>query len=150
MARKYHQGKFTPTNPSKYVGDVNSIFYRSSWEKKAMIRFDEHPDVIKWQSEELVIPYFSPVDNRKHRYFTDFSIMVKNRSGEIKRYVVEVKPYLQTLPPKIPKKQSKSYIESVQTFLVNTAKWKAAREWCSKNGFEFQILTENELFGDKK
>jgi len=148
MAFKYLQGKFVPKNPNKYVGKVTDIFFRSSWERKAMIFFDENPGILKWNSEEVVIPYISPIDNRQHRYFPDFLIMVKTRTGDIKKIMVEVKPATQCEPPKQRKKTAKMITE-VQTYMVNQAKWASARKWCATNNMEFQILTEKEL-GIKK
>lgn len=145
MARNYHQGKFTPKNPEKYVGDVTNIIYRSSWELKFIKWCDSNPAVIKYASEELVIPYLSPVDQKIHRYFVDFVIMVKTRSGDIKKYAVEIKPEAQTIPPK-QRKQTKKYLTEMSTYMVNQAKWKAADEFCKTKGLEFIVLTEKHLF----
>ena len=38
-SQKY-KGKFKPDNPSKYMGDVENIIYRSGWERRAMKYFD--------------------------------------------------------------------------------------------------------------
>ena len=142
----YHQGKFSPRNPDKYVGgDVSNITYRSSWEKKVMIRFDSDPSILKWNSEDLKIKYISPVDNRIHNYHVDFTIEVRTKTGEIKKFIVEVKPLAQTKPPVAPKRKTARYITEVTTFAVNTSKWKAAKNWASQNGFEFVILTEKEI-----
>lgn len=146
MARRYHQGIFTPTNPGKYVGDVTNIAYRSSWEKKFMIWADRNPNVLRWASEELVIPYLSPVDNRMHRYFVDFVIEVKTRTGEVKKYAVEIKPEVQTLPPKQRTKKSRKYIEELATFSINQAKWHSAEAFCKKQNMDFLVLTERHLF----
>lgn len=148
MARKYHQGIFKPTNPGKWVGDVNNISYRSSWELKFMKWADTHPSVCKVASEELIIPYYSPVDNKMHRYFTDFAIAIKQKDGSIKKYVVEIKPEAQTKPPVLRKRTDK-YIGELTTWHVNQAKWKSADEYCKKNGMEFLVLTENHLFNGK-
>ena len=91
-----YSGKFTPKNPQKYKGDPKNIIYRSSWEVKVMKYLDDHPGVIWWGSEELVIPYWSPVDNKKHRYFPDFVAKIKQKNGMIKTFVIEVKPEAQT------------------------------------------------------
>lgn len=141
---KFHQGKYTPKNPSKYAGDSNNIIYRSSWEKKAMVFFDSNPGILKWGSEELIIPYISPLDNRQHRYFPDFAVVYKTREGYIKRALIEVKPSAQCKPPK-QKKKTKKMLEETKTYLVNQAKWEAAKKWCDRNEFEFMILTEKEL-----
>lgn len=149
MARAYHQGTFNPINPHKYVGDPTNIVYRSSWEKKVMIWFDTNPSVIRWASEEMPIPYISPIDNRPHRYFVDFLVEYKKTDGTICKAAVEVKPHAQTLPPQQPKRVTKQFVESVQTYAVNEAKWKAAIQWCKSRGWEFIILTEREIFPSK-
>lgn len=109
-----------------------------------MVFFDNNPSILKWSSEETVVPYISPVDNRPHRYFLDFTVMFKTRTGEIKRAIVEVKPAAQTKPP-VNRKKTQRYLEEVKTYSVNQAKWKYAKEWALDNGFEFMILTEKEL-----
>jgi hypothetical protein len=140
---KYHQGRYTPKNPEKYVGDVNNIVFRSSWEKKFLLWADSNPSVLKYGSEEFVVKYMSPVDMREHRYFVDFVIMVKTRSGEIKKYAVEIKPEAQTLPPVT--KNKKRLLTETMTYAVNQAKWAAADKVCRKIGMEFIVLTEKHL-----
>lgn len=144
MKKKYHQGRFMPSRPEKYVGDINTIEYRSGWELKFMKWADENPGVLKWASEELVIPYISPVDQRGHRYFTDFVILVQNRAGEQKKYVIEIKPSKETMPPKGAKK-TRRLLQETATYAVNQAKWHAADAWCKKHGMTFMVLTEKEL-----
>ena len=146
MAYDYKQGRFSPKFPQKYIGDPTNIIYRSGWEKRVMMYLDENPAIVRWASEEVVIPYISPVDNRKHRYFVDFYTEIKMADGSIKKILIEVKPAAQTRPPKTPKRKTKRYITEVMTYGVNEAKWKAAREYCQDRGWEFKIITEAELF----
>ena len=145
MARKYYQGKFKPRNPKKYRGDHTNIVYRSSWELKLMTRLDTHPDVIWWMSEELIIPYRSPVDNKLHRYYVDAVVHLNNKDGKPETLMIEVKPKSQTIPPKKPSTITKRYINEVFTWGVNKAKWKAAREYCADRGWKFVLFTEHEL-----
>lgn len=103
---------------------------------------DKHPEVVSWSSEELVIPYISPIDGRPHRYFVDF--VFKKNNGET--IVVEIKPYNQTIAPVLKEGQQKrTYIKQVQTYGINTAKWKAADKYCKNKGWKFVILTEKDL-----
>lgn len=146
---KYHQGKWAPRNPGKYQGDVNNIIYRSSWELKAFIWFDLNPSILKWASEELVIPYWSPADQRMRRYFPDFVIQYKTNTGGVGNAVVEVKPAAQRSMPKVPKKQTQKYLNEVVTYATNQAKWEAATKWCDEKGWRFVILDEYDL-GIKK
>ena len=138
--RKYAKGKYRPRSPYKYQGDITNIVYRSSWEYKFMKWCDYTPSVTKWGSEEIFIPYISPVDGKKHRYYPDFYVEIGG-----KKYIVEVKPFRQTLEPKTQKKVTKTYINEVFTYAVNKAKWTAAEKFCKSTGLEFMIITEKEL-----
>ena len=135
-----YQGKYQVSNPRKYKGDPKNVIYRSSWEYKFMKWCDVTATVTEWGSEEIVIPYISPVDGKRHRYFPDFYVKVGK-----KKYIVEVKPFRQTLEPKTQKRVTKRYINEVVTYSVNQAKWKAAREFCKDNSLEFMLITEKEL-----
>lgn len=146
MAYDYKQGKFTPKFPKKYIGDPTNIVFRSGWEKRVMQSLDENTLIVRWASEEVVIPYISPIDNRPHRYFVDFYVEAKQPDGSIRKILIEVKPAAQTKPPKTPKRKTKRYITEVMTWGVNEAKWKAAQEYCLDRGWEFQIITEADLF----
>jgi len=137
--------RWKPKNPQKYLGDYNNIWARSSWEVRVMNWFDRNPDVIEWGSEELIIPYISPVDGRPHRYFPDFFVKVKTKEGKVKTMVVEVKPDRETKEPKQKQRITKQYIQEVVTYGVNQAKWKYAEEYCLDRGWEFKILTEKHI-----
>jgi hypothetical protein len=146
MTKKpFLQGRYKPKNPNKYKGDVHNIIYRSSWEKKFLYYCDMNENIIEYSSEEICLPYLSPVDNRIHRYFPDFLIKVKESNGTIKKYLIEIKPKKQTIPPPIPKRKTKGYLYEVVEYAKNQAKWNSAKEFCEDNGWEFKILTENEL-----
>lgn len=144
MAR-FKQGFFKPQNKDKYLGDPTKIYYRSSWELKFMYWADSHSGVIKWNSEGVVIPYIKPTDQKSHRYFMDFYIEYKNRSGKIIKEIIEVKPSSQTKPPR-KKRSGKSNLYEQVTYAVNIAKWQAATKWAKKRGIKFRIMTEKELF----
>ena len=139
------KSKYHPQYPEKYVGDSKNIICRSSWERKFCRWCDLNEYILKWGSEEFCIPYMSPVDRRIHRYFPDFIIQVKERTGNIKKYVIEVKPFKQTQPPQKGKKSKKTLITETKTYAVNQAKWKAAEEWCKDRLLEFKVVTEHEL-----
>ena len=140
-----YSGLFRPKNPQKYVGDPNNIVYRSSWECRVMDWLDRNRDIISWASEELIVPYISPVDNRVHRYFPDFLVKVRNKEGQLKTLMIEVKPKKQTQPPMQQRRITKQYITEVTTWGVNQAKWKAATEYCLDRGWEFKLVTETDL-----
>ena len=140
-----YKGKYKVRAPYKYKGDPTKVVYRSSWELKFMKYCDTNINILEWGSEEMYVWYRSPVDNRPHRYFPDFYIKTKESSGRIKKYIIEVKPKRQTKPPAKPKRQTKGYLREAFEYAKNQAKWKAANEWCIDRGFEFKVLTENEL-----
>ncbi len=141
-----YKGVFRPKNPKKYKGDPSNIIYRSRWELLLMSRLDAHPDVLEWSSEEIVIPYRSPIDGRVHRYFVDFYVKKRNASdGKIETVLIEVKPKAQTKPPAVQQKPTRRYINEVQTWGINSAKWNAAENYCKDRGWKFQIFTEDHL-----
>tara|TARA_S200000501_G_scaffold98350_1_gene91670 strand:+ start:1674 stop:2108 length:435 start_codon:yes stop_codon:yes gene_type:complete len=140
-----YRGKYYPSHPKKYKGDPTNIIYRSLWERKFMVYCDKNTNILEWASEEISIPYRSPIDNRVHRYFPDFYMKVKEVNGKIKRYVIEVKPAKQTKPPTKPKRQTKGYIREAYEYAKNQAKWKMAREFCADRMWEFKVVTEKEL-----
>jgi hypothetical protein len=139
--KQLYQGKFVPKNPAKYKGIITNIVYRSSYELKFMNWCDMNKDIIEWGSEEIVIPYRSPLDNKVHRYFVDFHI----KTSKGKMYLIEVKPLRFTQEPKIPKRKTKRFIQEVKQWGVNLAKWKAAKEFCDNRKWEFKLITEKEL-----
>ena len=137
----FHKRKFIPIFPEKYTGDPTNIIMRSSWETRFASWCDKNPSVLKWSSEETVIPYRCPTDSRIHRYFVDFKINVSTG----KTYIIEVKPAAQTQPPIYPGRQTQRYITESLTFMKNQAKWEAAIEFAKDRGWEFKIITEKEL-----
>ena len=143
-----YKGRYFPTNPKKYRGNPNQIIYRSLWELRFMRYLDSTPSILKWSSEEVVVPYRSPIDGRRHRYFPDFWIRVKTSDGSVKESLIEIKPKVQCSPPKGPPKDNRKkrrYIREVKTWGVNEAKWKAATAYCKDRNWKFQILTEDNL-----
>lgn len=138
------KGRYNIQKPEKYVGDSKNIIFRSSWELKFMKWCDHNNNVMEWGSEELVIPYRSPVDGKIHRYFVDFYIKVRTPSG-IQKYLIEIKPSKFTREPQIPQRKTKKFLQEVVTWGVNQAKWKAANEFCLDHNWKFMILTEKEL-----
>jgi len=137
---------YRPSFPEKYSGNAQNIICRSNWERKFAHWCDHNPQIISWASEEFSIPYISPVDNRRHKYYPDYLIKIKEESGVIKTYLVEVKPKKQTTVPKKKSRVTKSYLYEMKTYEVNQAKWRAAEEWCKDRNIEFKIITEEDLF----
>lgn len=137
------KGFFKPINPQKYNGNPTNIVYRSGWELILMSRFDRDPNILWWKSEETIVKYRSPIDNRIRRYYPDFLIKTINNET----IMIEVKPEKQTRPPVLTegKRKSNKYIREVVTWGINQAKFKAAREYCKDHGYKFQLFTEVEL-----
>ena len=140
-----YKGKYSPSYPRKYKGDPTNIVYRSLWERKFMVYCDLNENILEWGSEEIILPYRSPVDGRVHRYFPDFYIKVKESTGRIKKMIIEIKPKRQCSPPSKPKKQTKGYLREAYEYAKNQAKWEAASEWCKDRGYIFKVFTEKEL-----
>ena len=145
MYTKTYKGRYRVVNPAKYNGDITNIIYRSLWELKFMKWCDTNPSVIEWGSETVIVPYISPLDKKVHRYFVDFYIKVKTKTGEIEKFLIEIKPERFTKPPDIPKKKTKRFIDEVFQYGVNEAKWKAAFEFCKDRKMKFMVLTEKDL-----
>ena len=144
-----YSGRFKPKNYKKYKGDPTNVFYRSLWERRFMVYCDNNPNILEWGSEEIIIPYKSPLDKKVHRYFPDFFIKYKNSSGKIIREIIEVKPKRHLSPPKEPKRKTKRYLGEVNTYIINQAKFKAAEEFCKDRKLGFRILTEKHLVPKK-
>lgn len=144
----WKQGKFTPRNPDKYNGTL-PIIYRSSWEKRVFYFLDNHPSIVRWGSESVIIQYKYQIDNKMHRYYMDVDFIINDKEGNQKRYIVEIKPYDQTIPPKEPKKKTpkamQRYNQAVLAYQKNQDKWTAAEVWAKNNGYIFQIWTERTL-----
>jgi hypothetical protein len=134
------RGRFIPKNPQKYAGNVGKVLFRSSWELRFMMWLDQNPAIIRWGSEELAIPYISPLDMKAHRYFPDMIIMYKHTDGSIRKEIVEIKPYKETvMTPKASERDKLALI-------VNDAKWKAAHDFAELHGAKFRVITEKTLF----
>jgi TnsA endonuclease N terminal len=139
---KYSQDEFIPKNPQKLLGNARP-FYRSSWELTVMSLLDQHPNVIHWASESVNIPYINPLTGRQHTYIPDFLVVYKDKNGTQRADLVEVKPRKEAIAENAKSKRDKAAL------LVNTAKWAAAMTWCKKNGVNFRLLTEDQIYVNK-
>jgi hypothetical protein len=124
-----------------------------TWDRIHTQRFDttRYWKYIDWKAETFneLKPVFATVDelyqlDTLNSTLGDY-IKVKESNGLTKKYIIEIKPQKQTIEPKVPKRKTKSYIYEVVEYAKNQAKWKAAEEWCLDRGYEFKVLTENEL-----
>jgi hypothetical protein len=140
MAGKFAKGKFTMSNPGKYVGTKQPT-YRSSWEWSFMRFCDTHPSVQKWASEAISIPYRDPLTGRQTIYVPDFFIQYLDKNSRMHVELIEVKPASQAILERV----GKNKYNQAQ-YVKNQAKWAAANLWCKQQGIKFRILSENDLF----
>jgi hypothetical protein len=150
---EYKSGKFEPSNPQKYIGDIHNIIYRSSWEYRFCVYCDTNESILKWSSEPIAIKYVNPLDKKEHDYNVDFYIKVQAIS-EIQEWIIEIKPEKQTKKPifegsNATLQKLKSYNRNMQIWITNQAKFKAAKHWAEKRGFKFGVVGENFLFRSK-
>ena len=154
MAYKTKQGMYIPKFPDKWIiteaFDMKEpgIKYRSGWEKMFFTFMDMNDNVVKANSEGMVIPYNNPVTRKVSRYYMD--AMMETKDGKV--WLIEIKPYNETMPPKQPRKNAKNpqkaqqqYVKAVETYVINKAKWEAAQALCNEKGWIFKIITEKEL-----
>ena len=137
---RYAKGKYTVQNPDKYVGNHQPT-YRSSWEWSFMRFCDTNPHIMKWASEAIKIPYRDPFTNRQTIYVPDFFIQYVDKNSRINTELIEIKPASQTIKERVGKCKNNQF-----QYAKNQYKWRAAYEWCSRQGIKFRILNENDLF----
>lgn len=145
-----HEKYYSPTNIEKYVGQY-PIVCRSSWEYRYCQWLDITPAVLEWSSEGHCIRYLDPTQRDKtRRYYPDFYVCLHTDKGK-RRFLVEVKPDKDTKPPnKRGKKSQKTKATMTRTYLINQAKFRAAEVYSKKMGFIFKVLTEKQLFRNKR
>lgn len=145
------KGRFIPKNPQKYVGNVNKVVFRSSWELMFMKWLDANNAVLRWGSEELSIPYINPIKTAEHQmkggsgpiisqYYPDFIILYRDTAGNVKKEIVEVKPLHEATAATAKSERDK------MALAVNTAKWKAASIFAESQGATFRVITEKTMF----
>ena len=145
-----YKTRYKIKNVNKYIGNPSGIICRSLWERRVCRYLDENKNVTKWGSEEMSIPYYSPIDRRNHKYFPDFIAKIRKKDGSVKTTVIEVKPKKQTMKPAKKRATNKNFIRESITFEINNSKWKAAESFCKNKGWKFVILTEEHLFPKSK
>lgn len=150
MARKTDKGLFVPKNPEKYIGaNPDNITYRSSWELSVMLVLDSHPNILKWASEAVSVPYRNPLTGRWSMYVPDFIVVYIDKAGRSHCEMIEVKPAkevpgMQTLTERGKPRRISQRDKLTQA--INAAKWQAAAGYCAKRGWKFRVATENVLF----
>ena len=146
----YKTGFYVPNNPDKYVGDINNIICRSSWEFRFAKYCDSNERILKWSSEPVPIPYYNPLDKKDHVYNVDNYIRVLKDDNTEQDWLIEVKPEKQHTKPKlegnVTMKKLKSYNHKMQVWITNQSKFKAAKQWAEGRGYKFGVVNENFLF----
>jgi hypothetical protein len=163
----YHQGYFRPANLSKYKGDPTQIIFRSEWERKFCAWCDMHPNIIKWSSEPVAIPYINPCaklvngvyQSAMHNYYVDFFVTIQKENAQ-ESWLIEIKPGMQVPTSdqilRVSKmlneeknrtdKKIRRYNNELKTLLVNRAKFLAAKKFAEQRGCKFAICDEHFLF----
>jgi len=140
---KWHQGTYTVKNPHKYIGKKPPT-YRSSWEKAFCVMCDDHPNIIKWASENIRIPYVNPLTGKLTNYVPDFMIQYIDKDGREHVELIEIKPSTETTLENARSTKDKAAVA------VNTAKWQAASAWCEQQGIKFKVINEQQIFHKPK
>ena len=141
---RFKQGIYRPKHPAKFIG--KHAIYRSSFELRFMQWADRNANVLEWGSENIIVPYISPIDGRAHRYYVDNFVVIRE-GAIIKKYLVEIKPFKQTQPPQPSARKKRTTVLYEQTqWAINQAKWLAAKDYARKKSAEFIIITEKDLF----
>ena len=135
-------------NKDKVKSGRTYFVTRSTWEYKFFQWCDINENILYFEAEPLAIPYQHPIEQRDARYFPDALIKCKTKKGNIKTYLVEIKPHKECKQPTKSKgKSKKTVLTEAKTWEINKAKWKAAQRYCKLKGWTFKLITERELFG---
>ena len=150
MGWKQSKTPYKLNNPEKYIGDPDKLMYKSSWEQSAFFMCDNNPNIVRWAYEFIPIKYAKPVGAgfKITTYFPDLYLEYFDRDQNFIKEVLEVKPKNQTQPSKKKKTETRLYENYV--YLVNKAKWEAAKAWCTPRGIKFTVITENGLYRTKR
>lgn len=142
--KRFRQGYFYPKHLEKFAGKENYAIYRSGLELNYFRILDENPAVVKWGSEEVVVPYY--YNQRWHNYYIDLFVIMKAADGREIKFFIELKPYTQTVEPVYnPRRKKESYVYDCLEWQKNQAKWDAAKKYAEKHGFQFHVLSEKDL-----
>jgi hypothetical protein len=146
MARNYRQGKYEVVNRDKYKGDPDKVKFRSSYEAHCYAWADRTESVLSWAVETIVVPYIDPVTNKKRRYIVDMWMEYKDRNGDVKIELIEIKPKNQCVAPKRGGKRKDVFENEIATYMTNQAKWQYADQYARERGWGFRVITEDSIF----
>jgi hypothetical protein len=137
---RFAQGKFALKFPEKYIGGKTPT-YRSGWEFAFMKMCDENTAITKWASESIKIPYRNPFTGKYTIYVPDFFIVYNDKTGKEHVELIEVKPSQQTFLEETGNSRSNK-----AHYILNQAKWGAARAFCKQKGITFRVINEQDIF----
>lgn len=140
---KWAQGFYEILNPDKYVGKGKPR-YRSGWEHSFMRFCDTNDNILQWASEAVQIPYKHPLTGKQTVYVPDFLITYRNRDNTVRAELIEIKPKKQSVL------ESKMSSRDRAVVAINYAKWDAAQKWCKRQGIQFRVITEDQMFHNGK
>jgi hypothetical protein len=141
---RFAQGKYTLKNPEKYIGGRTPT-YRSSWEFAFMRMCDTNENITKWASEAVRIPYRNPLSGKYTIYVPDFFLVYNDRTGKQHVELIEVKPANHTFKEQL----GNSKVNKLH-YVVNQAKWGAAKAYCKQKGMIFRVVNEGDIFHQGK
>jgi hypothetical protein len=136
---KFAQGVYVPKNPAKYVGKRDPR-YRSGWEHAFMRFCDSNDNILQWASESISIPYRHPLTGKMTMYVPDFLITYRTKNNQMRAELIEIKPKKQSIL------ESKMSANDRAIVAVNYAKWDAATKWARRQGLQFRVITEDDIF----
>ena len=139
----FRQGPYTVKNAAKYVGK-GTPKYRSGWELTFMMFLDSNDNVLQWASESIRIPYRNPLTGKQSIYIPDFLVTYRGRNNTTIAELIEIKPKKQSIL------ESKASARDRAIVAVNYAKWDAASKWCRRQGIQFRVITEDDIFRNGK
>lgn len=141
--KQFKSGIYTPIYPQKCIDEKQKFVYRSSYELNFFKFCDTCPKVVRWGAETTVIPYLCKTDGKMHRYYVDNKVIFLDKNNRYITYLIEIKPFNQTIPPKPSKRKKRQTVlyENFQ-YIKNTSKWNSAEQYCKKNGYVWCRVTE--------
>lgn len=149
---RVHQGYFVPRHPEKYKGDPTKVIYRSSWEFKFLEYCDNSEAVIEYCAEPVCVPYWNPILKKQCDYWIDCYMATRGPDGNLNKWLIEVKPqkYLSAPEPpnRLTEKQTLNYVRHAKMYIINKAKFEAAKLYARAHNMQFGIITENFLFNN--
>jgi hypothetical protein len=106
---------------------------------------DQNDNITKWASEAVRIPYRNPFTGKYTIYVPDFFIVYNDKNGTQHVELIEVKPANHTF-----KNQLGNSRANKAHYVVNQAKWGAARAYCKQKGMTFRVVNEGDIFHQGK